>query len=135
MRCPWAFWKQLCTGAELADPLWDSWDLSTSAFRPARQFYTSISIRVLSIILIFNIMINFEQFLVTLWKNLHEAGGFVSSSLFSFCISDGCWGCFRSAQGHNLKHYLCMKDITPVVDLLELRPLVQKCSTPYHQLG
>ena len=55
-------------------------------------------------------MINLKQFLVTLWKNLHEAGGFVSSSLLSVGISDGCWGCFRSSQRHNLKTlFICDK--------------------------
>ena len=41
-----------------------------------KQFHTSFPIS--------------KQLLITWWKNLHDAGGFVSSSLFSFPISE-CW--------------------------------------------
>ena len=55
-----------------------------------KQFYTPFPIS--------------KQLLSTWWKNLHEARGFLSSSLFSFPISDCCcccWGCFRSRQQQN----------------------------------
>ena len=76
----------------------------------------------LNTILIISTILHLKIFLITWWKNLHEAGGFVSSSLLSFGIS-GCCGWIRLVRWQNTQR------TGPGVDSQELCARLQKYST------